>query len=372
VVQSLSATQSVNPYSYAWNDPLKYIDPSGHSLLGEIIGLVVGIVVAVALPYLAPEYFAAMSVPTLAVAGFVGGFVGAYISTGSLSASITAGLISGLTAAAFASLGSYVSNMNPGSEWTKGFSVLSHAAIGCGSAMLSGGNCGRGALAAGISEAAYQAGWIEPPSKSLASWGTAKGAAEAGLVGGIAEEVVGGRFGDGFTVSAAGYIFNAAAHPSKMQAARDSIADWAKAVIGSENWAYDGSVDGYPAGVNKCNVFVADMIQDAGATPMEFERFSWSHFSEVKYYALAGQWANATLDPTGSQYGWMIVSKPEPGDVFAYPHAYSDATGHSGIYIGNGNGVWAGQYTINTGSISQKFPGQTFTYRRWVGTPGGN
>src|ERR1051326_9051941 len=49
VIQSLGATQSVNPYAYAWNDPLKYTDPSGHSLLGDIIGVLVGIVIAWAL-----------------------------------------------------------------------------------------------------------------------------------------------------------------------------------------------------------------------------------------------------------------------------------------------------------------------------------
>src|SRR5205814_407673 len=44
VIQTLGATESINPYAYAWNDPLKYTDPSGHSLLGDILGAIVGIV----------------------------------------------------------------------------------------------------------------------------------------------------------------------------------------------------------------------------------------------------------------------------------------------------------------------------------------
>jgi RHS repeat-associated protein len=213
VIQSLGATQSINPYSYAWNDPLRYTDPSGNSLLGDIIGLVVGIIVAVWLPELAPAYFQALSVPTLAVAGFVGGFVGAYVSTGSLSAALTAGLIAGLTAAAFAEVGSYTQELTQeGSEWAKPFGVLAHATVGCGSAVLSSGNCGRGALAAGISEAANQTGLFGPPPKSIASWGAFKGAAEAGFLGGLAARLAGGKFDDGFTVSAAGYLFNEAAH----------------------------------------------------------------------------------------------------------------------------------------------------------------
>jgi hypothetical protein len=60
---------------------------------------------------------------------------------------------------------------------------------------------------------------IGTPGKSLASWGTFKGAAEAGLVGGVAAEITGGKFDDGFTVSAAGYIFNSAADELKNQRA---------------------------------------------------------------------------------------------------------------------------------------------------------
>jgi RHS repeat-associated protein len=35
-VQSLAASQSLNPYSYCWNNPLKYIDPSGFSIFSKL------------------------------------------------------------------------------------------------------------------------------------------------------------------------------------------------------------------------------------------------------------------------------------------------------------------------------------------------
>ncbi|MGH7743527.1 MAG: hypothetical protein ACREQ5_01715 [Candidatus Dormibacteria bacterium] len=183
--------------------------------MGDIIGIVVAIV---AIYFMQPELFAAdsgasISVETAFAAGFAGGFVGAYISTGSLSAALTAGLIAGVTAAAFAEVGSYASHLaTEGSEWAKPFSVLAHAAVGCVSGAASGGNCGRGALAAGLSEAATRAAFLEPPAKSLASWGTFRGTAEAGLIGGAAAEITGGKFDDGFSVAAAGYIFNDVAH----------------------------------------------------------------------------------------------------------------------------------------------------------------
>ncbi len=210
----LSDELQSNVCTYAWNDPLKYIDPSGHSLLGDIVGIIVAIVIVIVAPYVAGAAYGvggASFAATAAVAGFVGGFVGAYISTGSLSAALTAGLIAGITAFAFAKIGSYAAQMaQRGSEWAKPFSVLAHAAVGCANGVASGGNCGRGALAAGISDAAVQWGLIKPDA--VGTWGSVKGAAEAGLVGGVAARITGGKFDDGFTVAAAGYWFNSAAH----------------------------------------------------------------------------------------------------------------------------------------------------------------
>ena len=110
VIQSLGATQSINPYAYAWNDPLEYTDPSEHSLWGDILGIGLA---AVAFFTFQPELIAATgsafwgSVAAGAVAGFVGGFTGALIATGSLSAALTAGLVTGITAVAFAGVGYY-------------------------------------------------------------------------------------------------------------------------------------------------------------------------------------------------------------------------------------------------------------------------
>ncbi|MGH8139213.1 MAG: RHS repeat-associated core domain-containing protein, partial [Steroidobacteraceae bacterium] len=217
VIQSLGASESINPYAYAWNDPLRYTDPSGHDIFDAIFGLAVGAIAFFALqPELAGLGSFWGSVAAGGIAGFVGGFTGAIVATGSLSAALTAGLISGVAAAAFAGIGSYTQTMNPGSEWTKAFSVVAHAAVGCGSAAASGGNCGRGALAAALSEVAVQGNLIKPDA--IGTWGSVKGVAEAGLIGGVAARITGGKFDDGFTVSAAGYLFNSAAHSSFVKA----------------------------------------------------------------------------------------------------------------------------------------------------------
>jgi hypothetical protein len=179
--------------------------------LGDIIGLIATIVVAIWAPELLGEEFeltGSLGAVTAGVAGFVGGFVGGLVSTGSLSAALTAGLISGVTALAF--YGAGVLSNDVGANWRVPTSVLAHAVLGCGSAALSGGNCGRGAFAAAVSDSAAQTGFIDP--KATGVWGISKGAAESGLIGGIAAEIEGGKFTDGFSVSAAGYLFNEAAH----------------------------------------------------------------------------------------------------------------------------------------------------------------
>lgn len=212
VVQSLGVTQSVNPYSYAWNDPLKYIDPQGHSLLGELVGLIVTILIIVYAPEIGlPALLSEEGVATAAVAGFVGGFVGAAISTGSLAAALQAGIIGAITAVLFYEAGSFVQSQYSGSEWEVPVSVLAHAAVGCASGYASGGNCGKGALSAALSEAANDSGLIVK-YPSLGQWGAVPEAAEEGIVGGLAAEVSGAKFADGFTIAAAGYLFNQLAH----------------------------------------------------------------------------------------------------------------------------------------------------------------
>ena len=204
-IQSLGSSESINPYSYAWNAPLNYVDPTGHSLLG-IVGALVGIAVAIFAPEIASflagsaETFSATELAV--IGGFAGGFVGTYISTGNLSASLTAGLIGGVTGGLFAEIGDAAEAEN----WTVGERVFGHAFVGCFSGIVSSGNCGNGALSAALSEAAADFHIVQPDS--LGAWGAFKGAAEEGLIGGVAARLEGGSFGDGFSVSAAGYLFN--------------------------------------------------------------------------------------------------------------------------------------------------------------------
>jgi RHS repeat-associated protein len=211
VMQSLGATESINPYAYAWNDPLKYVDPSGHSLIGDLIGAVFGIILGYLTfgaldAFLVSESVIGASVYAGAVAGFVGGFVGAALATGSLSAALTAGLIGGVTGGLFAGVGLYADD--PNANWGIGEKALAHAFVGCVSGELSSGNCGKGALSAAASEyLGEQVGHVADPS-SLSNWGLAGETAKFALIGGLTSRIIGGNFVEGFSVAAAGYLLN--------------------------------------------------------------------------------------------------------------------------------------------------------------------
>jgi RHS repeat-associated protein len=187
VIQSLGATESINPYAYAWNDPLKYVDPNGHSLaswLQGVITAVVSVVVFAVMLYLGAPLWAAFF-----GAGFAGGFTGALLATGSLSAALSAGLIGGAIG-----LIAYESPLGSG---------IAKAIVGCAIGGGASGNCGRMAVADILSAE------IPIPNGgggATGVWGNALATVEAGVIGGIESRIAGGNFANGFSSAAATYL----------------------------------------------------------------------------------------------------------------------------------------------------------------------
>ncbi len=70
---------------------------------------------------------------------------------------------------------------------------------------------------------------------------------------------------------------------------------------------------------NKCNTFVGDMLSGTGVGPKR-----WLGFGEP---ISAGDWA----DPTKDIPHFPVVATPQPGDIVAVSHHYSDASGHVAI-----------------------------------------
>jgi len=87
-VQDPTNTQSFNRYTYVFNNPLSYTDPSGYFSLRQALGIAVGIVLSVFNPFALNAFWA----------GFVSGFASTLIITGNLKTALKAGFIAGTVA----------------------------------------------------------------------------------------------------------------------------------------------------------------------------------------------------------------------------------------------------------------------------------
>lgn len=162
------------------------------------------------------------------------------------------------------------------------------------------------------------------------------------------------------------FIQEGAAGGERPEATRQRIAKTAKKYGGSTAWAYGKRKDNFPAGTNKCNKFVYDVTKEAGAPAVVIG-------SDGKPRApLAAEWAA----PRVRIPGWRVLGpneKPQPGDVAAWPHHYSDATGHSGVVVAvdpNGHVAAIAAHYDQVGrdsTFNRSHDRPNVTYRRYIG-----
>ncbi|MEM1081935.1 MAG: RHS repeat-associated core domain-containing protein, partial [Pseudomonadota bacterium] len=206
-------TGTLNRYTYVFNNPLAYSDPSGYLRLKEFgrIALAVGI-----------------SVYTGGVAsGTWGIWAGTTVGTGKalttvaigavLSNRVATGSWNGSATAAFTAMAFYgVGQGIGGAEWAKGDFIgdlsgpglaaktVSHGLIGGISAELQGGQFGHGFLSSGVTAAASP--YIHH-SEVLSGNRFLQGLTAA-MVGGTVSELTGGKFANGAVTSAMAFAFN--------------------------------------------------------------------------------------------------------------------------------------------------------------------
>jgi len=84
-VQDPTNTQSFNRYTYVFNNPLSYTDPSGYFSLRQALGFAVGLLLSIFNPFAIGVFWSA----------FVAGFASSLIITGNLKTAIISGLIAG-------------------------------------------------------------------------------------------------------------------------------------------------------------------------------------------------------------------------------------------------------------------------------------
>jgi RHS repeat-associated protein len=201
--------QTWNRYSYVYNNPLAYTDPTGYcpvciptiqsprrpSAVLQLIGSVFRIAAATICslycqPFLPLVVFATSSY-----------FAG--VTSGSLTVALQAGVIAVATELAFKGVGDItLGPMHTAADFGTGAyfaNVLGHAAVGCGAAVASGGKCGPGALSAVVPAAAgpFLSG-LDRTGRLIAST----------TLGGLASVAGGGKFANGAVTGAFGYLFN--------------------------------------------------------------------------------------------------------------------------------------------------------------------
>jgi RHS repeat-associated protein len=190
IVQAPYDPQTLNRYSYARNNPLIYVDPSGHFFLLDdiLIGAAIG--------------------------AFIGGTTSAIIG-GDVGQGIFMGAISG---AFFGAAGGIIDAANA----TAVLSTVEQAGIHAAAGAISGGinaaisdnNIGLGILTGGLSAGVANFIGANLPQDFLTQ--LLSRTAIGGITGGITAEIYGGSFGEGFAYGAAtgayGYICNHLLH----------------------------------------------------------------------------------------------------------------------------------------------------------------
>jgi RHS repeat-associated protein len=199
-IQVPTNLQSYNRYSYVLNNPVASTDPSGYfsKKLKKLFKAAIAVAVGYFTGGLASSwYLASTQVCTAytmtiasAIGGAAGGFTTALVASGGdFKAAMQGAATGGLFGAV-------------GGTFTAGTaeSYLGHAAVGCATGAVSGGNCGSGALSA-----------------TFAKWATVDGydfqndianGIKATVVGGTASVLGGGKFENGAATAAYGYLFN--------------------------------------------------------------------------------------------------------------------------------------------------------------------
>lgn len=188
--------------SLEYNNPLSYTDPSGYFLKKLFKSSIVRAIVGIAVGISTQQWYLTQGFIGGAVAaGAAGGFAGSFVGSGG---NVKSGLIGGFTGGVAGAIGQALPTA-PGT-FASAEAIAAHAALGCASATLSGGDCGSGALAGGFTK--ITSPYIAEFAGASSFYEKLTGALVAGTVGGTVSEMTGGKFSNGAITGAFAYLYN--------------------------------------------------------------------------------------------------------------------------------------------------------------------
>lgn len=367
-VQIPEYSQNFNRYSYVLNNPLNATDPSGFSFLSKIFGkignwikenwrTIVSIVVGVALFFtLGPGAF---GLPHLGLQGAqLGAAVGA--SAGAFNAAINGGDLADILRGAV--IGGIQGGITGGILHDAGlaaadagfFSVDSalhiagHGVVGGAANEAMGGKFQDGFLSAAISAAASNAGafgFIKGNSAGAVAGRTAV----AGIVGGTASVLGGGKFANGAYTSAFQHLLNAEVekivHHMKMARSQLGVAEhadgWNPKIKDYQNSTVKGFFNDDGTGRNAwCACFVNWVLGKTGITPLNHsgDRYNLMRAKEYEKYGQPTQrpsYGSIGVKKSGSQYhvGFIVGINFEGTHIIMLGGNQSDSVNYSAYPI---------------------------------------
>jgi RHS repeat-associated protein len=223
IVQSILYSQFLNRYSYCSNEPTVCVDPSGNFGFFGFVAIFSGIaslftnnsivhtIAAIAIGFAfspAGDFFLA----GLSKAG--NALLGGFIAGGVTGHNLQSALFSGLQAFAFAGVGLFKEKVlgipegSPGTFLQRLESAALHGLVGGLASDARGGKFGAGFLSAGFSD--FAGSYVHLGSVGANTVAIA-------VIGGVSSKLGGGKFGNGAITAAFGYLYNAGAHYAKIE-----------------------------------------------------------------------------------------------------------------------------------------------------------